>query len=139
MDASTRAEPRGGSHELQPRGILIIAQVLLTAWKLSALEKACQGRTFAQRRDAAIIAVFKATGIRVSELAGIRYRNHAPLRGAAVGHGNWVPSCRRPGAVAGGWGLRGGRGSSGRGGRCTVVLTCRPSSSFALGPFEAGL
>jgi len=41
--------------------------------ELSRLEKACQGRTFAQRRDAAVIAVFKATGIRVSELAGIRY------------------------------------------------------------------
>ena len=26
-----------------------------------------------QRRDAAIIAVFQATGIRLSELAGIRY------------------------------------------------------------------
>jgi site-specific recombinase XerD len=28
---------------------------------------------FAQRRDAAIIAVFKSTGIRLAELAGIRY------------------------------------------------------------------
>jgi len=32
-----------------------------------------KGRSFAQRRDAAIIAVFEATGIRLSELAGIRY------------------------------------------------------------------
>ena len=31
------------------------------------------GRTFAQRRDTAIIAGFKATGIRLSELAGLRY------------------------------------------------------------------
>jgi hypothetical protein len=30
------------------------------------------GRSFAARRDAAIIAVFQATGIRLSELAGIR-------------------------------------------------------------------
>jgi len=33
----------------------------------------CAGRGFAQRRDAAVIAVFRATGIRLSELAGIRY------------------------------------------------------------------
>ena len=31
------------------------------------------GRSFAQRRDTAIIAVFKATGIRLSELAARRY------------------------------------------------------------------
>jgi integrase/recombinase XerD len=37
------------------------------------VERACQGRSFAQRRDAAIIAAFRATGIRLSELAGIRY------------------------------------------------------------------
>jgi hypothetical protein len=40
---------------------------------LSALEKACAGRAFAQRRDAAIIAVFRVTGIRLAELAAIRY------------------------------------------------------------------
>ncbi len=43
------------------------------AAELSQLENACQGRTFAQRRDAAVMAVFTATGIRVSELAGICY------------------------------------------------------------------
>ena len=37
------------------------------------LEKACQGRAFAQRRDAAVVAVSTATGVRVSELAGICY------------------------------------------------------------------
>ena len=37
------------------------------------LEKACRGNTFAQRRDAAILAVFQATGIRLAEMAGIRY------------------------------------------------------------------
>jgi site-specific recombinase XerD len=41
--------------------------------KLSALERTCQGRTFAQRRGAAVIAVLKASGIRAGELAGIRY------------------------------------------------------------------
>ena len=39
--------------------------------ELSTLEKVCAGRTFAQRRDLAIIAVFRATGVRLSELAGI--------------------------------------------------------------------
>ena len=42
------------------------------------LEQACQGRCFAARRDAAIIAVFTATGIRLSELAGIRYHPGDP-------------------------------------------------------------
>jgi integrase/recombinase XerD len=46
---------------------------LFTSVELSRLERACQGRSFAQRRDAAIIAVFEATGMRLSELAGIRY------------------------------------------------------------------
>jgi site-specific recombinase XerD len=46
---------------------------VFTSVELSKLDRACQGRSFAQRRDAAIIAVFEATGIRLSELAGIRY------------------------------------------------------------------
>jgi site-specific recombinase XerC len=37
-------------------------------------------RTFAQRRDYAIISVFRATGIRVSELTGIRYDPDDPGR-----------------------------------------------------------
>jgi site-specific recombinase XerD len=40
--------------------------------ELRRLERACSGRGFQQRRDAAIIAVLEATGIRLSELAGIR-------------------------------------------------------------------
>ena len=44
-----------------------------TSIELSKLGKACQGSTFVQRRDAAILAVFRATGIRLAELAGIRY------------------------------------------------------------------
>jgi hypothetical protein len=34
----------------------------LTSGELSRLERACRGNTFAQRRDAAILAVFRATG-----------------------------------------------------------------------------
>jgi site-specific recombinase XerD len=51
-----------------------------TSVELSELEKACRGSTFAQRRDAAILAVFKATGIRLSEMAGIRYDPDDPDR-----------------------------------------------------------
>ena len=47
---------------------------------LPRLERACTGRSFQQRRDAAVIAVFAATGIRLSELAGIRYALDDPQR-----------------------------------------------------------
>jgi site-specific recombinase XerD len=46
---------------------------VFTSGELSKLEKACAGRAFAQRRDLAVIAVFRATGVRLSELAGIVY------------------------------------------------------------------
>jgi len=48
--------------------------------ELSRLEKACRGNTFAQRRDAAILSVFRATGIRLADLAGIRYAPDDPRR-----------------------------------------------------------
>jgi site-specific recombinase XerD len=48
--------------------------------ELARLERACSGRSFQQRRDAAMIAVFRATGIRLSELAGIRYHAGDPQR-----------------------------------------------------------
>jgi integrase/recombinase XerD len=51
--------------------VTVTAVPVFTSGKLSDLAKACQGRSFAARRDAAIIAVFTATGIRLSELAGI--------------------------------------------------------------------
>jgi site-specific recombinase XerD len=41
--------------------------------ELSRLERACRGNSFEDRRDAAILAVLLATGIRLAELAGIRY------------------------------------------------------------------
>jgi site-specific recombinase XerD len=46
---------------------------IFTNGDLLRLERACAGRSFQQRRDAAVIAVLRATGIRLSELAGIRY------------------------------------------------------------------
>jgi site-specific recombinase XerD len=46
---------------------------VFTSEELSALRRTCQGRSFAARRDGAILAVFEATGIRLSELAGIQY------------------------------------------------------------------
>jgi site-specific recombinase XerD len=54
---------------------------VFTSGELSALRRACQGRGFADRRDAAVLAVFEATGIRLSELAGIRYCPGDPERG----------------------------------------------------------
>ncbi len=53
---------------------------VFTSVELSALEKACHGNSFAARRDAAIIAVFTATGIRLAELAEIRYHPGDPAR-----------------------------------------------------------
>ncbi|MGH3288657.1 MAG: tyrosine-type recombinase/integrase [Streptosporangiaceae bacterium] len=53
---------------------------VFAAADLPRLERACAGRAFAQRRDAALIAVFRATGIRLSELAGIRYDPGDPRR-----------------------------------------------------------
>ena len=43
---------------------------VFTSEELSALAKTCQGRSFAQRRDAAIIAVLTATGIRAGSWPG---------------------------------------------------------------------
>jgi integrase/recombinase XerD len=53
---------------------------VFTSVELSELDKTCQGKSFAARRDAAIIAVFSATGIRLSELAGVRYDPDDPAR-----------------------------------------------------------
>ena len=53
---------------------------VFTSGELSALRRACQGRGFADRRDAAVLAVFEATGIRLSELTAIRYDPGDPER-----------------------------------------------------------
>lgn len=54
---------------------------MFSSGELSALRQACQGRSFRARRDAAIIEVLLAAGIRLSELAGIRHGPGDPARG----------------------------------------------------------
>jgi integrase/recombinase XerD len=60
--------------------VTVTAVPVFTSVELSELQKACQGRSFAARRDAAIIAVLTATGIRLSELAGICCHPGDPAR-----------------------------------------------------------
>jgi site-specific recombinase XerD len=73
--------------------VAVTATPVFTSGELSELDKACQGRSFAARRDAAIIAVFTATGIRLSELAGIRYRPGDPARSDLDLHGREIRIC----------------------------------------------
>ena len=53
---------------------------VFTPEELTRLEHACAGRSFAQRRDTAIIAMLRATGVRLAELAGLRYDPGDPRR-----------------------------------------------------------
>jgi site-specific recombinase XerD len=62
------ADPMAG---LQPRVPDKLVPVF-TGRELTRLDHACAGRSFAQCRDTAIIAVFRATGIRLAELAALR-------------------------------------------------------------------
>jgi site-specific recombinase XerC len=68
---------------------------VLTDDELRRLLKACEGRDFADRRDAAIIRLFLDTGIRVSESAGIMLPGDLDLDDQAVVLGKG----RRPRAV----------------------------------------
>jgi site-specific recombinase XerC len=65
---------------LQPPHVAGKLVPVFTGTELARLEDPCAGRRFADRRDAAIIAVLKASGIRLSELVGIRYDPHDPRR-----------------------------------------------------------
>ena len=65
---------------LQPPRVTEKLVPVFTTGELTKLEQACAGRSFAQRRDTAIIAVFRATGIRLAELAGLRYDPGDPRR-----------------------------------------------------------
>jgi integrase/recombinase XerD len=65
---------------LRPPAIPVKPVPFFTTGELSRLEAACQGNSFAQRRDAAIIAVFRAAGIRLSEMAAIRHDPGDPAR-----------------------------------------------------------
>ena len=67
-----------------------------TSGELSKLEKACRGNTFAQRRDAAILAVFRATGIRLAELAVTPYHPGDPGRSDAIGGAGCTAGCQVP-------------------------------------------
>jgi integrase/recombinase XerD len=57
---------------LQPPRVTAKLVPVFTPKELARLEQACAGRSYTQRRDTAIIAVLTATGIRLSELAGLR-------------------------------------------------------------------
>jgi site-specific recombinase XerD len=57
---------------LQPPRVSQKLVPVFTNQALTRLDQACAGRSFAQRRDTAITAVFTATGIRLSELASLR-------------------------------------------------------------------
>ena len=56
---------------LQPPRLAAKLVPVFTGEELARLEQACAGRSFTQRRDTAIVAVLTATGIRLSELAGL--------------------------------------------------------------------
>jgi integrase len=66
---------------LKPPRVLDKPVPVFTGDELRRLERACAGRGFPERRDAAIIAVLEATGIRLSELAGIQSDPGDPGRG----------------------------------------------------------
>jgi site-specific recombinase XerD len=63
---------------LQPPHVAGQLVPVFTPEELTRLEHACAGRSFAQRRDTAIMAVLRATGIRLAELAGLRYNPGDP-------------------------------------------------------------
>ncbi len=65
---------------LQPPRVTGKLVPVFTSAELTRLAHTCAGRAFVQRRDAAIIAVFTAPGIRLAVLAGIRFDPDDPRR-----------------------------------------------------------
>jgi len=65
---------------LQPPRVPDKLVPVFTGEELTRLDDACAGRSFAQRRDSAIIAVFRATGIRLAELAELAVPPRRPAR-----------------------------------------------------------
>ena len=70
-------DPMAGLKPPQVPGGPVPVFALSSCWRL---ERVCTGRLFGQRRDAAVSAVFRATRMRPSELAGIRYDPGDPRR-----------------------------------------------------------
>jgi site-specific recombinase XerC len=67
---------------LHPPTVTAKVVPVFTAEELSRIERPCAGR---RSRSAAIVAVFRAAGIRLSELAGIRYDPADPRHGDVDG------------------------------------------------------
>jgi hypothetical protein len=63
---------------------------VFTGEELTRLERACAGRSFQQRRDAAIIAVLKATG------SGCRSSPGSAVTPATSGAVTWTPERSPP-------------------------------------------
>ena len=70
-------DPMGG---LKPPRVPEKPVPVFTGEELPQLKRTCAGRGFQERRDAAMIALLEATGIRLSELAQIRYDPGDPRR-----------------------------------------------------------
>lgn len=64
--------------KLRPPKVVGKPVPFFTSVELSKLGRCCRGNSFEDRRDAAVLAVFMATGVRVSELAAIRYCGDNP-------------------------------------------------------------
>jgi integrase/recombinase XerD len=110
---------------LQPPRVTVKLVPVFTPEDLTRLEQACAGRSFAQRRDTAIIAAFTATGVRLSNWPACGAatstcgsgRSPSAARAARTGSsrsatrppGPWtgtsapVPGTPRPGGRSCGW------------------------------------
>ncbi|WP_121438340.1 tyrosine-type recombinase/integrase [Actinomadura pelletieri] len=70
---STDEEQPNPMAKLRPPAVGEKIVPVFTHEELAKLLKHCEGKTFTQRRDFAILSLFQATGLRLSELAGITY------------------------------------------------------------------